>query len=249
MSGHSRWSTIKRKKGATDARRSSVFTKIIKEINVAVKLGGPNPDSNTRLRLAIQNGKSVNIPKDNVDRAIKKAAGADAESYLETTYEGYGPARVALFVECTTDNLNRTLANVRLLLSKNGGSLGTNGSLDFIFEQKGVFNLKLPAGITEDDLTLELIDAGAEDVEAEDGYVTVTCVREDFGSVQKKLDELKIEPESGGLERVAKVLKQVSGEDFKKVKKLIDALEDDDDVQKVYHNIELTEELAQLLDE
>lgn len=206
MSGHSKWSTIKRKKGALDAKRSKLFTRIIKEITVAVREGGPDPDGNPRLRLAIQNGKAANMPKDNVERAIKKGSGSDSDSYTEVNYEGYGSNGVAVFVECLTDNLNRTLANVRLAFSKNGGNLSTKGSLEFIFDRKGVFQIKLSDNgpLNEEDFTLEMIDAGAEDVVFEEEYVTVYTLMEDFGALQKKMEELKIEVENAELQRLPK---------------------------------------------
>ena len=181
MAGHSKWSTIKRKKGALDAKRGKIFTKIIKEITIAAKEGGADPMANPRLRLAIANAKGANMPKENIERAIKKGSGADATEYIETTYEGYGPHGVAVFVECSTDNLNRTVSDVRAAFNKHGGALGTNGSLEFIFDRKGVFIIEKPEGIDEDDFTLEVIDAGAEDVEFEDDYIHITSAMEDFG--------------------------------------------------------------------
>ena len=142
MSGHSKWSTIKRKKGAADARRGKVFTKIIREIIIAAREGGGDPDSNSRLRLAIQNAKGVNMPKDNIERAIKKAVGSDADHYSETTFEGYAPNGIAVFIECLTDNNNRTVASVRSVFNKYGGSLGTNGSLSYLFDTKGIFIIR-----------------------------------------------------------------------------------------------------------
>lgn len=247
MSGHSKWATIKRKKGALDAKRGKVFTKIIKEISMAARLSGPDPDANPRLRLAIQNAKGANMPKDNIERAIKKGAGTDGADYIETTYEGnYGS--VGIFIECTTDNLNRTVSNIRSAFNKNGGSLGTNGSLSFMFSRKGVFHILQPANLDLDDFTLELIDAGAEDVEVEDGYITVYCAMEDFGALQKKLEEMKITVENAELQRIPSVLTKLDDDNFKKAMKFIEVLEDDDDVQKVYHNIETTEEQMELID-
>lgn len=242
MSGHSKWSTIKHKKGALDKKRGKIFTKLIKEITVAAKEGGVDPELNPRLRLAVQNAKGKNMPKDTIERAIKKVAGGDAADYLEITYEGYAPNGVAVFVECTTDNLNRTVAAVRSIFTKGGGALGTNGSLEFIFDRKGVFSLQFPAGQDEDDLTLELIDGGAEDVEVEEGIMTITSAMEDFGNMQKKLEELSLEAENAELERIPNTYVNLSDEDFAKVMKTIEALEDDDDVQKVFHNIEATDE-------
>lgn len=240
MSGHSKWSTIKRKKGALDAKRGKIFTKLIKEISVAVKEGGSDPEANPRLRLAIQNAKGQNMPKENIERAIKKS-GDDGANYEELTYEGYAPFGVAVFVECTTDNLNRTVASVRSLFSKYGGSLGVNGSVDYMFERKGIFLIKQTEGMDKDDLTLELIDGGAEDVVFSEGYIEVTSAMEDFGNMQAKLDELGLEAETAELQRIPSTTVSLDDEQFEKVMKLIDALEDDDDVQKVYHNLDASE--------
>lgn len=248
MSGHSKWSTIKRKKGAKDAARSKVFSKLIKEVQVAARLGGPDPEANPRLRMAIQNGKAENLPKENIDRAIKKATGDDAANYEEITYECYGQHGIAIYVECTTDNSNRTVANVRSYFNKFNGSLGKNGSLEFIFDHKGVFTFKTPE-IDPEELELELIDAGAEEIEIDEEYITVTTAREDFGEVQKKLDSLNIEVENAGLKRIPTTTKKLTVDQFKAVMKLIDLLEDDDDVQNVYHNIELTDELIASMEE
>ncbi|UII31997.1 YebC/PmpR family DNA-binding transcriptional regulator [Fulvivirga ulvae] len=240
MSGHSKWSTIKRKKGALDARRGKVFTKLIKEISVAVKEGGADPEANPRLRLAIQNAKGQNMPKENIERAIKKSDG-DGADYEELTYEGYAPFGVAVFVECTTDNLNRTVASVRSLFSKYGGSLGVNGSVDYMFERKGIFLIKQREDMDKDEFTLELIDGGAEDVSFNEDYIEVTSAMEDFGNMQEKLDELELEVETAELQRIPTTTVSLDNEQFEGVIKLIDALDDDDDVQKVYHNLEASE--------
>lgn len=247
MSGHSKWSTIKRKKGAADARRGKIFTKIIKEIIIAAREGGGDADSNARLRLAIQNAKGANMPKDNIERAIKKAVGADAESYVETTFEGYAPNGIAVFVECLTDNNNRTVASVRSAFNKYGGNLGTNGSLSYLFDRKGIFTIK-NEGLSTEDLELEMIDAGAEDIEIDEDTITITCLREDFGNVSRKLGELGIEPEESRLQRIPNDTKKLDVESAKKVLKFIEALEDDDDIQNVYHNLEMTDELAEALE-
>lgn len=247
MSGHSKWSTIKRKKGAIDAKRGKIFTKIIKEIIIAAKEGGSDPESNARLRLAIQNAKGANMPKDNIERAIKKATGADAESFIETTFEGYASGGIAVFIECLTDNNYRTVAAVRSAFNKYGGNLGTNGSLSFLFDRKGVFTI-MNEDIIIEDLELEMIDAGAENLEVEGDTVTITCAKEDFGSVNRKLNELGLEPEEAGLKRIPNDTKKLDIESSKKVLKLIDTLEDDDDIQFVYHNLEMTDELAEALD-
>ena len=243
MSGHSKWSTIKRKKGALDAKRSKIFSKIIKEITVAVKEGGADPDANPRLRLAISNAKGQSMPKDNIDRAINKGKDKDSASFSEPTFEGYLPNGIAVFVECTTDNNQRTVANIRAIFNKNGGNLGTNGSLSFIFDRKGVF--VVPAGdIDQDEFEMELIDAGAEELElADDGFFHITTTLEDFGAMVKKLEELNIEPESAELQRNPTDTKELSLEDALKIMKVIDLFEDDDDVQKVFHNLEITDEI------
>jgi YebC/PmpR family DNA-binding regulatory protein len=246
MSGHSKWSTIKRKKGAIDAQRSKQFTKIIKEITISVKEGGSDPEGNPRLRLAIANAKGVNMPKDNIQRAISKAGDKDSSNFQEVTYEGYAPFGIAIFLECTTDNLQRTVANVRSYFNKHNGELGKNGSLSFLFERKGIFTI--PQGdIDLDMFEMELIDAGAEEIDVEGGYINVTTALEDFGAMVKKLEGLKIEAESARLERIPNDSKVLGVDEARKVLKLIDLFEDDDDVQQVYHNMELTEALMQEL--
>jgi YebC/PmpR family DNA-binding regulatory protein len=244
MSGHSKWSTIKRKKGALDAKRSKIFSKIIKDINIAVKESGPDPEANPRLRLAIANAKGANMPKDNIARAINKASDKDAASFTETTYEGYAPNGIAVYVECTTDNVQRTVANVRSYFNKFGGNLGTNGSLSFLFDRKGVFTVP-KADIDQDEFEMELIDAGAEEIELEEGFFTVTTAMEDFGSMMKKLEELGIEPESAALQRIPKETVKLDIDSARRVMKLIDMFEDDDDVQEVFHNLEISDELME----
>jgi YebC/PmpR family DNA-binding regulatory protein len=240
MSGHNKWSTIKRKKGALDAKRSKAFSKIIKDITIAVKMGGSDPDSNPALRLAITNAKGVNMPKDNIQRAINKGSDKDSANYTEVTYEGYGPAGVAIFIECATDNVQRTVSTIRYIFNKHNGNLGTNGSLSFLFDRKGIFTV--PQGqLNEEDFTMELIEAGAEDVVLEDGFFTITTAMEDFGAMQKKLEDMKIEPENAELQRIPKTLTKVDEETAKKILKMIDAFEEDDDVQSVYHNMEVPE--------
>jgi len=243
MSGHNKWSTIKRKKGANDAKRGKIFTKIIKEIIISAKEGGGDPDSNARLRLAIQNAKGANMPKDNIERAIKKAVGSDADNYVETSFEGYGPGGIAVFTECLTDNNNRTVASIRAAYNKHGGKLGTNGALSSFFDRKGVFSIS-KEGISQEEIELELIDAGAQDFEDDDDTMTITCAMEDFGSVNRKLNELGIEPDEAGLKRIPNTTKSLDIESARKVMKFVEVLEDDDDVQNVYHNLEITDELA-----
>ena len=245
MSGHSKWSTIKRKKGAADAKRSKIFSKLIKEIMIAARDGGADPEMNPKLRLCIANAKGVNMPKDNITRAINKASSDDAK-LDELTFEGYGPGGVAIFVECLSNNNNRTVGSVRATFNKRGGSLGTNGSLSFLFDRKGVFSI--PQGELDlDEFELEMIDVGAEDFEAEEGMITVTCALEDFGSCQKKLEEMGVEAESAELQRIPTTSKETDLETAKSVMTLIEAFEDDDDVQNVFHDLELTDEIAEAL--
>lgn len=243
MSGHSKWSTIKRKKGAADSKRSKIFSKLIKEITVAVKEGGPDPDGNPRLRMAISNAKGQSMPKDNIERAISKGKEKDAASFSENTYEGYLAHGIAVYVEAQTDNDKRTVSNIRAIFNKYGGSLGTNGSLSFLFDRKGVFTV--PKGeIDQDEFELEIIDAGAADIELDDeGFFHITTSMEDFGKMAKKLEDLKIEPESAELQRIPHETKTLETEDALKILKVIELFEDDDDVQNVFHNLEINEEL------
>jgi YebC/PmpR family DNA-binding regulatory protein len=247
MSGHNKWSTIKRKKGALDAKRSKIFSKIIKEITVAVKESGADPDGNPRLRLAIANAKGASMPKDNIQRAISKGSDKDSASYIETTYECYANGGIAIFIEATTDNTQRTLSNVRSYFNKWGGNMGTNGSLSFIFDRKGIFTV--PQGnLNQDDFEMAVIDAGADDIQLYDGFFTISTAMEDFGPMMKKLEEMGIEPESAKLQRIAKDTTKLDLESSKKVMRLIDILEEDDDVQAVYHNMEITDELLDSLE-
>ncbi|MFO8128671.1 MAG: YebC/PmpR family DNA-binding transcriptional regulator [Bacteroidales bacterium] len=243
MSGHNKWSTIKRKKGAMDAKRSRIFSRIIKEIRIAVKEGGADPEANPKLRLAISNAKGASMPKDNIQRAINQGKEKDAADFTETTYEGYLPHGIAVYIECTTDNIQRTVANVRSLFNKFGGNLGTNGSLSFLFDRKGVFTV--PAGdINEEEFELELIDAGAEDIGLDDGFFTITTAMEDFGVMMKKLEALNIEPENAQLQRIPKETVRLDKETALKILKMIEAFEEDDDVQNVFHNLEITDEVV-----
>ena len=243
MSGHSKWSKIKRKKGATDSKRSKMFSKLIKEITVAVKESGPDPDGNPRLRMAITNAKGVSMPKDNIERAISKGKEKDAASFSENTYEGYLAHGIAVYVETQTDNDKRTVSNIRAIFNKYNGNLGTNGSLSFLFDRKGIFSV--PKGdIDPDEFELEVIDAGAEDIEQDDeGFFHITTLMDDFGTMMKKLEELQIEPELAELQRIPHETVTLDLEYALKILKIIDLFEDDDDVQKVFHNLEITEEL------
>lgn len=242
MSGHSKWATIKRKKGALDAKRSKIFSKIIKDITVAVKEGGADPDGNPRLRLAIANAKGASMPKDNIERAISKGKDKDGSTFSELTYEGYLSHAIAVYIECTTDNQLRTLSNIRAIFNKYGGTLGTNGSLSFLFERKGIFTI--PKGnMNQDEFELEMIDAGAEDIEIDDEFINITTAKEDFGRMQKKFEEMGIEPESAGLQRIPNETVKLRDDDARKVLKVIELFEDDDDVQKVFHNLEISDKM------
>lgn len=243
MSGHNKWSTIKRKKGALDAKRSKIFSRIIKDITVAVKEGGADPDGNPRLRLAIANAKGASMPKENIQRAISKGSDKDSANFIECSYEGYANGGIAIFLECTTDNQQRTISNIRAYFNKYGGSLGTNGSLNFLFDRKGVF--VIPQGeLNADEFEMEMIDAGADDIQLEEREYTVTTAMENFGSLMKRLEDLKIEPSSAELQRIPKDTTKMDVESARKVLKLIDIFEEDDDIQAVYHNMEIPDELV-----
>lgn len=241
MSGHSKWATIKRKKAAIDAKRGKIFTKLIKEITIAARHGGGDPGGNPRLRLAIDNAKAQNMPQDNIDRAIKKATGElEGVTYHELTYEGYGPAGVAVLVEVATDNKNRTVAEVRHLFSKNGGSLGEGGSVAWMFDRKGIITLP-SQGKTEDDIMDIILEAGADDLQAEEDFFEISTAIESFETVRKAVADKGLEIENASLQWVAKNLIEVKGEDAEKVMKLIESLEDIDDVQNVYSNADIIE--------
>ncbi|MBV7440259.1 YebC/PmpR family DNA-binding transcriptional regulator [Weeksellaceae bacterium TAE3-ERU29] len=226
------------------------FSRIGKEIAMAVKEGGPDPDSNPALRRAMQNAKGVNMPKDNVERAIKKASGADAEVYDEITFEGYAPHGIGIFVECTTNNNNRTVANVRAIFNKVGGNLGKNGELAFMFDRKGVFTVeKENVKIDAEELELELIDGGAEKIEEEGDLLFIYSEFEDFGSLSHKLDELGIEVKNAELKRIPNITKVLSLEETKEILDVIDRFEQDDDVQNVYSTMEVTPELEKELEQ
>lgn len=217
-------------------KMSKTFTKIGRQIAMAVRSGGADPATNARLRVAVQNAKGANMPKDTVESSIKKASSKEEGSFQETTYEGYGPGGVALIIDCATDNPTRTIANVRVIVSRNGGTLGQSGSLDFLFEKKGVF--QFPAeGINVEDLELELIDYGAEEVEVDEGVVFVTTAFADFGAMARALEEKGIAVELAEVQRIATTTTQVADEVQESVMNLIEKLEDDDDVQSVYHNM------------
>ena len=229
-------------------KMAKAFSKIGKDIALAVKAGGPDPDANPALRRCVLNAKGANMPKENVERAIKKASGNDAENYEEITYEGYGQGGVAFFVDCTTNNPTRTVANVRAIFNKFDGNLGKNGELAFIFDRKGIFSIdKSLIKLDWDDFEMEMIDGGAEDVESDDEEVMITTAFEDFGALSHKLEELGLEAKSAELERIPNNIKEVTEEQFKINMKMLERFEDDDDVQNVYHNMEITDDLMNSL--
>lgn len=229
-------------------KMAKTFSKIGKDIALAVKAGGTDPESNPALRRCIQNAKGANMPKDNVERAIKKASGADAENYEEITYEGYGQGGVAFFVECTTNNPTRTVANVRAIFNKFDGNLGKNGELAFIFDRKGIFTIDKTQIKSEwDDFEMEMIDGGAEEIDQDENEVLITTAFEDFGSMSHKLDELGIEAKSAELQRIPNNTKGMTDDQFKANMKMLERFEEDDDVQNVFHNMEFTEEQLEMM--
>ncbi len=239
MSGHSKWSTIKRKKGSQDEKRGLIFGRLSKEISVAVREGGSaEPSANPRLRLSLQNARNANMPKDNIEKALKKGQGATGNTYHHPTYEGYGPEGVAVYVECVTDNLNRTVSQVRHLFQKYGGSLTTSGSLDFLFARKGFFVLDVPNIEKNEELTLVLIDAGIEQIldKGTDKSLLIFPF-ESFGAVQKKVEELSLPISEALLQRVPNSVKKLDESAAIRVQKLLDVLEEDSDVQQVFHNM------------
>jgi len=231
------------------SKMAKTFTRIGKDIVMAVKDGGPDPDTNSRLRQIMQNAKAANMPKDNVLRAIKKASSKDTANYEEMSLEGYAVHGVAVFVDCASNNNNRTVADVRSYFSKCDGAMGTNGSLEFIFDRKGVFTLD-PENVSMevDELEMELIDGGLEELEVDEEAVTIYCEYADFNNMQTKLEELNIEIKNSELQRIPNNFKTISAEQAEKVLKLLDLLEENDDVQQVFHNMELTEEILTAMD-
>ena len=238
MSGHSKWATIKRKKGKTDAQRANVFTKLGRELAVVVKQGGPDPEINSKLRDVIAKAKASNMPNDNIMRCINKAAGEkDGANYEEIVYEGYGPSGVAVIVEALTDNRNRTAADVRHFFDKFGGNLGTTGCVSFMFEKKGQILISKNPDISEDKIMEDALDAGAEDFAAEDEYYEITTSQSDFSEVRTALEKNGYEFESAEVTMIPATYTKI--EDEKQIglmEKLMDSLEDLDDVQNVYNN-------------
>jgi YebC/PmpR family DNA-binding regulatory protein len=249
MSGHSKWATIKRKKGATDAARGRLFTRLIKEITIAARDGGGNPEHNPRLRLAIQTAKSNNMPADNIKRAVQRGTGElPGVTYEEVTYEGYGPSGVAILIDTVTDNANRTVSEIRHIFSRHGGNLGQSGSVGWMFQRKGTIGIprsgqKTP--LTEDDIMALILDAGAEDLQTEPDMFTVTTDPQTFDAVKKALEDREILLENSSLQMIPQNTVKVTGREAEQLLKLMEALEEHDDVQNVSSNFDIDEkELA-----
>jgi len=248
MSGHSKWAGIKHKKAAVDAKRGQLFGKLARAITVAAREGGGDPDHNATLAQAIVKAKDANMPNDNIERAIKKGTGtaADAETFHHLTYEGYGPNGVAVYMAVLTDNKNRTAADIRHIFDRGGGKLGTDGSVSWMFERKGVVFVDA-AGVDEDDLMLATIDAGAEDVLAEGDTFEIRCEPADFMSVRSALEAAGIHYSSAQLTMIPKTTIALDEADARKTLRLLDALEDNDDIQEVYANFDIPDGVMEAL--
>jgi len=244
MSGHSKWSSIKHKKAAVDAKRGKIFTKLIREITVASRIGGGDPDANPRLRAAIQNARGQNMPMDTVNRAIKKGTGDnDGMVYEEVIYEGFGPANVAVVIEALTDNRNRTIASIRTAFNKYSGSLGSANSVQYMFDRKGMFLIAQDA-MDEESLTDLVVEAGGEELEPEGEDWQIICPMEEFDAVRKALEEKGLEIKESSLVRIPQNRTEISEkEDAEMVMNFIDVLEEDDDVQKVFTNFDIDDSL------
>jgi YebC/PmpR family DNA-binding regulatory protein len=242
MSGHSKWATIRHKKGAADAKRGKIFTKLIKEITVAARQGGGDLDANPRLRTAVDKAKSANMPKDNIDRAIKKGTGdLEGVDYTEMIYEGYGPGGVAIMVEALTDNRNRTAADIRSIFTKGGGNLGETGCVSYMFKRKGVITYD-PEKYAEDQVLEVALEAGAEDVAGDESTIEVTCEPEDFEAVRGALVGAGLEHEMAEVNRVPEATITLDGDGTAKALRLIETLDDHDDVQEVSTNLDIPDD-------
>jgi YebC/PmpR family DNA-binding regulatory protein len=249
MAGHSKWATIKRKKGAADAQRGQKFSKLIKEISVAAKMGGGDPDSNARLRTAILKARAENMPKDNIDRAIKKGSGEmDSAIFYELTYEGYAPGGVALIIDTLTDNKNRTASEVRSTLTKGGGTLGATGCVSYMFQTKGVITYDAEK-YTEEEIFENALEHGADDVTSEDGLIEVITAPTDFANVLEAMQNAGFEQESAEVEKIADQTVMLEGDRARKVMKIIEKLEELDDVQQVSTNLDLPDDFEEEGDE
>ncbi|MFT6103857.1 MAG: YebC/PmpR family DNA-binding regulatory protein [Paracoccaceae bacterium] len=246
MAGHSKWANIQHRKGRQDKLRSKLFSKLAKEITVAAKMGDPDPDKNPRLRMAVKEAKSQSVPKDVIDRAIKKSMAGDGDDYEEIRYEGYGPGGIAVIVETMTDNRNRTASTVRSTFGKNGGNLGETGSVSFMFDRKGEITYSVTAG-DEDTIMMAAIEAGAEDVEHTDEAHVIYCNDTDLNEVSTALEGELGESETSKLIWKPNITTELDLEGAQKLMKLIDLLEDDDDVQRVTANFEISDEIMEQL--
>ena len=243
MSGHSKWASIKHKKGAADAKRGKIFTKLIKEITVAARIGGGDPDGNPRLRTAILIAKGKNMPVDNITRAIKKGTGElEGVQYEETTYEGYGPGGAAIFLEAMTDNKNRTVSEIRAALGKAGGNLGENGCVGWMFEQKGFITIN-KAAKDEDELMELAIDAGADDMQTVEDHYEITTAMENFETVRKALEEAGLPMDTAEITRIPQNTVTIDEKKGKALLKLMDILDDHDDIQKAYSNFDIPDDV------
>ena len=241
MSGHSKWHNIQAKKGKMDAKRGKIFTKIGKELMVAVKNGGPSPESNAKLRDVIAKAKAANMPNDTIQRSIKKAAGETSSvNFEKNVYEGYGPSGVAVIVEALTDNKNRSAGNIRSAFTKGGGNMGTTGCVGFMFQEKGE-KVNEKGDLDEEEVMMMALDAGAEDFQAEDEVFVVYTEPDSFGEVREALEGNGLEFLEAGVKMIPDTTSELNEEDAKKFQKMLDLLEDDDDVQEVYHNAEFPE--------
>jgi YebC/PmpR family DNA-binding regulatory protein len=247
MAGHSKWANIKHKKAKADAQKGRIFTKLAKELIIAAKQGGPDPDANFKLRMAIQKARSENMPADSIQRTIKKATGEGGSTdYEEIVYEGYGPGGVAILLEISTDNRNRTAAEIRHTFSRRGGSLGESGCVAWMFDQKGRITVDLKkAGIDEDSLMLKALEAGAEDMETDDGVSTILCNPSELEEVQSALAAGGVAVESAEVVRVPKTAVEVDAGNAEKLLRLIEELEENDDVSSVYANFEIADEVME----
>lgn len=242
MAGHSKWANIKHRKEKEDARRGKVFTKIARQITVAVREGGADLNANFRLRVAVEQARAVNMPNDNIERAVKRGTGELAgESFEEMTYEGYGPGGVAILLEVTTDNRNRTAGDVRHLFSKHGGNLGESGCVAWMFEPKGI--IQVPNSVDEETVTLAAIEAGAQDIESEDEAHRITTARDELIAVREALEAANISVSDASVEMVPTTTVDLAEAEAKRLVALIDALEDHDDIQQVYTNAALSDEV------
>ena len=248
MSGHSKWANIKHKKGAEDAKRGKVFTKVVKEIIVAARLGGGDPNGNPRLRMVLQKAKACNLPKDNVERAIKKGTGdLEGSNYEEILYEGYGPGGVAVLVESLTDNKNRTVADVRHIFNKHNGNLGANGCVGWMFDKKGWISVS-KAGVDEDTLMMAALEAGAEDVKTDDdAEFEIITAPDDFEAVKTAIEKASIAIADAEVTMLPQNYARITGKEAEQMIKLMDALDDNDDVQKVYTNADIPDEVMDAL--